>query len=288
MLERLQKIIARAGVASRRHAEQLILAGQVRVNGAVVTTLGAKADPERDSIRVGSRVIRPSEEKLYVLLHKPPGCVATMHDPEGRPSLRELLRGIRGRVFPVGRLDFHSSGALLLTSDGDFAARFLKVSEKLPKTFVVKVKGLLTPELQNRLRRATHVRVRPVRGGENAWYEVTLEGQRIDDIRSALARMEHPVEKVKRVKLTEVELASLPPGRWRYLDSEEVARLHRAVARAEAHPQGNMEPARGAAKKSVGRRRRRFRPGSENGKGTPSTGSGRTRKRTSNQRAESE
>ena len=114
MLERLQKIIARAGIASRRRAEDLIVAGEVKVNGKVVTELGTKADPEKDSIRVAGRLLRPSERKIFLALNKPDSCVSTLSDPGGRATLRDYLSGVAGRVFPVGRLEYHSTGLILL------------------------------------------------------------------------------------------------------------------------------------------------------------------------------
>src|SRR5215467_4396944 len=140
MQERLQKIIARAGIASRRHAEDLIRAGQVRVNGVVVTELGAKADPERDRVEAAGRVAERPEAARYYALNKPAHVVATMSDPEGRATLRHLLRGLAG-VFPVGRLDYATSGLVLLTNDGELADRILKHSARLPKVYWIKMKG---------------------------------------------------------------------------------------------------------------------------------------------------
>src|ERR1700674_1655203 len=143
MLERLQKIIARAGVASRRHAEELISSGFVTVNGRVITELGTKADESRDHIKVSGKLLRPESERIYLLLHKPPEVVSTMSDPEGRASLREFLHGVSERVFPVGRLEYHSSGLVFLTNDGDLANRMLR-SSKLRQTFHLKLKSLLS------------------------------------------------------------------------------------------------------------------------------------------------
>src|SRR5262249_34569241 len=146
MRERLQKIIARAGIASRRHAAQLILSGQVRVNGRVVTELGSKADPRRDHIEAAGRQVRSAEPKTYFMLHKPPQVVSTLADPEGRRTLRHFLSGVRERVFPVGRLDYAVSGLLLLTNDGELASRILKAAGRLPQTYWIKVKGRLAVE----------------------------------------------------------------------------------------------------------------------------------------------
>jgi 23S rRNA pseudouridine2605 synthase len=151
--ERLQKIIAAAGIASRRAAEKLITSGVVEVNGKIVSELGSKADLERDHIRVNGKLLRGPERYIYLLMNKPKGYVTTVHDPEGRPTVMDLLRGIRTRVYPVGRLDYASEGLLLLTNDGELAQGMMKASSHVPKTYVVKVAG--TPEAAGleRLRR---------------------------------------------------------------------------------------------------------------------------------------
>src|SRR5262244_642417 len=142
--ERLQKIIAAAGIASRRAAEKLIISGAVEINGQLVTELGTKADPERDHIRVNGKLLRGPERHIYLLMNKPKGYVTTVHDPEGRPTVMDLLPGIRVRVYPVGRLDYASEGLLLLTNDGELAEKLMKASSHVPKTYVVKVAG--TPD----------------------------------------------------------------------------------------------------------------------------------------------
>ncbi len=240
MLERLQKIIARAGIASRRHAEQLILSGQVRVNGRVVTQLGSKADPGRDRIEAAGRRVQLSERKTYLLLHKPSQVVATMADPEGRKTLRHFLRGVPEGVFPVGRLDYAASGVVLLTSDGDLANRILRAAARLPQTYWVKVKGRLEEDQRRRVEREAHARVRPLKApraagprAANPWYEVILSGARRDALRRSLLELGHPVEKLMRMKLANLELADLPPGRYRHLDEEEMAGLERWLRRTE-------------------------------------------------------
>jgi len=251
MLERLQKIIARAGIASRRHAEQLIVSGQVRVNGKVVTELGSKADPERDRIEAAGKLVRFPEAKTYVLLHKPPQVVSTMADPEGRRTLRHLLHGVPGRVFPVGRLDYAAAGLVLLTSDGELANRILKAAARLPQTYWVKVKGRLLQDECRRVEQEVHARVRPLRSphapgaqAANPWYEVMLSEARRDLLRRSLLALGHPVEKMKRVRLANLELAGLPEGRYRYLDADEVAALERYLARAgKAAPHAKLRRA---------------------------------------------
>src|SRR5271170_108224 len=163
MLERLQKIIARAGIASRRHAEELILSGQVSVNGTIVTELGAKADPERDRVEAAGKVARVSEERVYILLNKPPEIVSTLADPEGRRTLRNLLVGVSQRVFPVGRLDYTASGIVFLTNDGDLASRMLKASPFLAQTYWIKVKGRLNEDQLKSLAGIFHGTIRPLR-----------------------------------------------------------------------------------------------------------------------------
>jgi 23S rRNA pseudouridine2605 synthase len=224
MEERLQKLIARAGIASRRRAEQLIEAGEVTVNGRVVTELGSKADAERDTVKVSGRLLRFPEEKTYIVLNKPAGCVATMSDPEGRPTLRNYLHGVRGRVFPVGRLDFHSEGLLLLTNDGELANAVLRGGH-LQQTYWVKVKAPLAPKELAELAAKTGLRVRLVKGGANPWYEAKLTEARRDTLRNALFRMGHPVAKLRRVGLANLELGKLGPGEYRALGAGELAGL---------------------------------------------------------------
>ena len=237
MLERLQKIIARAGIASRRHAEELIRSGQVRVNGQVVTELGSKADPERDRIEAAGKVVRAAVEKVSIALHKPPQVVATMADPEGRRTLRHFLRGAPAGIFPVGRLEYAASGLVLLTTDGELANELLRAAGRLQQTYWIKVKGRLGEEELRQLGRESGARLRMLRAphatqgrAANAWYEVTLGDARRDVLRKKLMRSGHPVEKMKRVKIGSLALEDLPEGRWRTLEEKEVAGLRRASA----------------------------------------------------------
>src|SRR6186997_269115 len=187
MEERLQKLIAAAGIASRRHAEQMIAAGEVTVNGKVVTALGTKADPETDHIKVRGKLINPSLEKkakVYVLLNKPKGYLSSVSDPEGRPTIVELLPASLGRLYPVGRLDFNTEGLLLLTNDGNFTNYVTSARNKVEKIYEAKVKGLPEEKAIERLRRGVTLddgaRTAPAkirRVGEtehNSWYEVVL------------------------------------------------------------------------------------------------------------------
>lgn len=228
MLERLQKIISRAGIASRRHAEELITSGLVTVNGQTVTELGSKADASRDHIKVSGKLLHPAAERVYLLLNKPQGVVSTMNDPEGRPSLRDFLHGVPERVFPVGRLEYHSTGLVLLTNDGDLANRVLQ-SDNLRQTYQMKLKTLLTfSEIEN-LSRATGARISRLKGKEMPWYEVTLSEARRDALRNKLFQTGHPVEKIKRVGIGNLRLESLPTGQRRELSSAEIDTLTRML-----------------------------------------------------------
>jgi pseudouridine synthase len=247
--ERLQKIISRAGIASRRHAEQLILSGQVRVNGRIVRELGAKADPATDRIEAAGRAIQAEERRMYVALHKPPEVVATLADPEGRKTLRNCLRGLAERVYPVGRLDYGASGLIFLTNDGDLAAEMLRAWARLPQVYHVKIKGRLTLEQAAQIGREAGAKLQTLRqpgatrgkrpaqrpGGGNFWYQASLRDSKRDTLRRVLFAAQHPVEKLKRVALGPLTLEGLPPGRYRLLDEREVAQLRRALG---AQPAG--------------------------------------------------
>jgi 23S rRNA pseudouridine2605 synthase len=235
MQERLQKIIARAGITSRRHAEELIQSGLVTVNGRTITELGSKADESTDHIKVSGKLLRPEHDRVYLVLNKPPEVVSTMSDPEGRRSLQNLLHGVAVRVFPVGRLEYHSMGLVFLTNDGEFANRMLK-AHRLRQTYLMKLKSLLTFEEIEQLASSTGARISRVRGRESPWYEVTLTEARRDALRNRLFETGHPVEKIKRIRLDNLELGSLQPGEHRTLSSEEVASLSRTI-------EGKLEPA---------------------------------------------
>jgi 23S rRNA pseudouridine2605 synthase len=250
MLERLQKIISRAGIASRRHAEQLMESGQVRVNGRVVTELGAKADPGRDRIEAAGRLVELPANNVYLALHKPARVVATLSDPEGRPSLRDLLRGLDRRVFPVGRLDYAASGLLLLTNDGAWANRMMH-AVGLTQTYWFKVKGRLDEEMFGRLQARLRTRprmLRPPRAAReaaNPWYEVKLRDASRDRLRRTLFEAGHPVEKLRRVAIGPVELRDLREGQLRALNGTELSRLRQVLARVEAPHRGTSAAARG-------------------------------------------
>jgi pseudouridine synthase len=210
----------------------------VRVNGRVVTELGAKADPQRDRITVDGKLVRPPTELVYVALHKPVGTVSTMSDPQGRPTVRELLPKLRTRVYPVGRLDYHSSGLLLFTNDGELALRLAHPRYGVEKVYHVKVKGTPSPEALARLLKGVRLpeglaQVNAVRilrsSGTKSWLEVRLSEGKKREIRRICEAVGHPVEKLKRVAIGPLSLGSLPPGASRLLRAEEIAALRRAV-----------------------------------------------------------
>jgi 23S rRNA pseudouridine2605 synthase len=238
MQERLQKIIANAGVCSRRHAETLILSGCVTVNGKVITILGTKADPDADHIKVNGKLLKPTSAKVYVLLNKPKGVVSTVFDPEGRPTVISLIKHVTARIYPVGRLDYNTEGLLLLTNDGDFAQIVMKAGSHCPKTYHVKVRGALDHQALERLRhgvfingrRTAPAKISLIKNAENCWYEVTLVEGRNQQIRKMLEYAGHPVEKLKRVHIGFLEDSKLRPGRYRFLTPQEVARFKKLPA----------------------------------------------------------
>ena len=232
MQERLQKIIARAGIASRRHAEQLIVSGQVRVNGKTIRELGSKADTANDKIEVSGKKINAEERKVYLLLNKPPEIVSSLADPEGRKTLRNLLRGFPERVYPVGNLEYSSSGLVFLTNDGDFAAQMLKRWENIEQVYHVKVKGMLTRDDLERLGKEIGAKMQTLRQPDatrgrtaNYWYEVRMRSSKKEEMRNVLFKERHPVEKVKRVALGALTIEGIPRGRYRLLSNKEVDML---------------------------------------------------------------
>jgi 23S rRNA pseudouridine2605 synthase len=234
--QRLQKILSQAGVASRRKAEELIVEGRVTVNGKVITELGTKADIERDHIKVDGRLLHPPKRHVYIALNKPKGCVTTVSDPEGRKTVMECLRGVRERVFPVGRLDYNSEGLLLLTNDGEFAHRITAPAGHVIKTYVVKVNGPLTAEQEQAFREGIpmHGRktapadIKMIKAGANPWYEVKIAEGRQHQIRVMFQHFGKLVEKLRRVKIAFLEL-DVAPGRYRHLTQKEVDRFRKLL-----------------------------------------------------------
>ena len=239
--ERLQKILSQAGIASRRAAEQIIVEGRVTVNGTVVSELGSKADLERDHIKVDGRLLRPPKRQVYLVLNKPDSTVTTVSDPQGRTTVMELLKGVKERVYPVGRLDYHSEGLLLLTNDGEIANAITSAATHLPKTYVVKVTGTLNSDQEEQFRRGVPIsgrRTMPsglklIKEGENPWYEVKLYEGRNQQIRLMFKHFGRLVEKLKRIRIGPIELGPLKPGSFRHLSEEEVRKLKRAIQRTQ-------------------------------------------------------
>src|SRR5262245_24338811 len=236
--ERIQKILSQAGVASRRHAEKLMLEGRVTVNGTPVTELGSKADLDRDHIKVDGKLIRTPKRLVYLALNKPTSTVTTVTDPQQRATVMDLLRGVKERVYPVGRLDYHSEGLLLLTNDGELANAITSASTHIPKTYLVKVNGALTGDQEQEFRagvplggrRTAPAGLRLVHRAENPWYEVRLIEGRKNQIREMFKHFGRLVEKLKRIRIGPLDLGPLKPREFRYLTAGEVAKLKRAVA----------------------------------------------------------
>lgn len=238
MEERLQKIISGAGIASRRKAEEMIRKGMVTVNGRIVTELGSKADPSRDKVRIGTQVLRPSSERVTVLLHKPVGYVSTVRDPEGRPTVMSMVKSLKERLYPVGRLDYNSSGLLLLTNDGELANFLMSRRSAIPRAYAVKVSGNPKPEDIARLeqgivldgRRTAPARIRPIASrpdSEKSWFEITLVEGRYHQVRRMFERIGCPVLKLKRVRVAFLNLHGVTPGKFRLLTGAEVDRLRK-------------------------------------------------------------
>lgn len=235
--ERLQKILAHAGVASRRKAEELILEGRVTVNGQTVTELGSKADPARDHIKVDGKLLKQPRAHVYLALNKPREVVTTLSDPEGRKTVRHLIEHkIRERVFPVGRLDYLSEGLLLMTTDGEFANRITSPAGHVEKTYVAKVNGPLTEEQLRQFRegvslhgrRTAPARIRLIKPARNPWYEITITEGRQNQIRIMFKHFGRLVEKLRRVRIGFLEL-DLKPGEFRHLTPREVERFRRIL-----------------------------------------------------------
>jgi len=236
--ERLARFLAHAGIASRRHAEELIAAGRVQVNGATVTTQGTRIQPERDTVLVDGKPVLPPARHVYLLLHKPVGYVSTAHDPQGRPTVLDLLppelRDLR--VYPVGRLDIDTSGLLLLTNDGDFAQRLTHPRYAMPKHYQALVQGCppesALDELRNgvtitedngRSHQTAPAQVHLLRTAESScWLALTIHEGRKRQVRRMLTAVGHRVLELIRVGIGPLELGDLPVGKWRYLSSDEV------------------------------------------------------------------
>lgn len=240
---RLQRYLAQAGVASRRKAEELITGGHVRVNGRVVSELGSKVDSRKDEVEVDGRRVR-AQEHVYVLLNKPRGTVTTLDDPEGRPTVMTLVKGIDARLYPVGRLDFNTEGVLLLTNDGDLANALMHPSGEVEKTYHVKLRGLASPEVLDGFRAGVTLddgtRTAPAEatllgtseGGNNSWMEVTIHEGKNRQIHRMAEALGHQVAKLHRIRYAGLNVDDLRPGTWRLLHDDEVARLRKMAGLA--------------------------------------------------------
>jgi 23S rRNA pseudouridine2605 synthase len=231
MSERLQKIIARAGLASRREAEKMILAGRVSVNHQIVLQLGTRADMEKDQIRIDGALIYTESDKIYIMLNKPRGYVTTLHDPQKRPIVSDLLTNVSARVFPVGRLDYDSQGLLLMTNDGDFAHKLLHPRNQVAKFYHVKIKGrLLNGEIRTINRgvqlddgsfQPESLKVTKV-NEKSSWLSMRLREGKNRIIRRALSSIGHDVLELVRTRIGNIELGDLKIGQYRFLTKSEV------------------------------------------------------------------
>ena len=230
--ERLQKILAAAGIDSRRACEEIILEGRVQINGVTVTELGTKADPRRDEITVDLIPIQ-REAPVYILMNKPKGYVTTVKDDQGRPTVMALLKDVAGRVYPVGRLDFNSEGLLLMTNDGALAQILMGPEHEVPKVYLVKVHRTPKPELLREFQEGfllSGQRLKPchieiAEKGDNPWLKVTLTEGKNQQIRRMFAAVGHPVSKLRRVQFGPLADPLLKPGTWRYLSPQEITAI---------------------------------------------------------------
>jgi 23S rRNA pseudouridine2605 synthase len=249
-LERLQKIIAHAGFASRREAETMIREGRVTVNGRVVTELGSKADPARDHVKVDGKLITRAETHRYILLYKPKEVMTTVDDPQGRRTVIDLVPGVRERIYPVGRLDYYSEGLILLTNDGDLAFKVSHPKHGSVKKYHVKVRGVPQDRIVEKLQRGITIdgkrtlpceiaRMKTTGRGDdegNSWFEVRLREGRTQQIRKMFQAVGHPVSKLRRVAIGPLSDPKLTPGDWRELTPKEVKMLATMTEPAEAKP----------------------------------------------------
>jgi pseudouridine synthase len=230
MLSRLQKLISQAGVTSRRKAEEMILAGRVRVNGKIVRELGSKADPSKDTIEVDGLRIEPEQPRIAVLLNKPDGYITSLSDPEGRPTVTKLVDDIPVRLYPVGRLDYHTEGLLILTNDGDLAQSIEHPSQHIEKVYIAKIKGVPEEKDLERMRRGMTIegqkllpaKVKIIEGQKNPWLEISLYEGRQNQIRKMFDAVGHSVIRLKRIAIGPLRDDTLQPGEYRFLNPREL------------------------------------------------------------------
>ncbi|MGB9628624.1 MAG: pseudouridine synthase [Thermodesulfobacteriota bacterium] len=241
-VERIQKVLARAGIASRRKAERLVIEGRVTVNGQVVRQLGFKVDPSKDHIKVDGKRILGFEPKITLLINKPRGYLSTVEDPKGRPTIMDLLKRVKWRVYPVGRLDFDSEGLLLLSNDGDLVHRLSHPRFEVPRTYQVKVRGVPEEKELEKLKRGIHLEDGKAKiqsyhlllsREKNSWLEVVVTEGRNRLVKRIFSAIGHPVLKLKRVAFGPIRLGDLPIGQFRYLTHKEVERLRSLWSKGE-------------------------------------------------------
>jgi 23S rRNA pseudouridine2605 synthase len=292
--DRLQKILSAAGVASRRQAEALITAGRVTVNGRVIRQLGERADARADRIAVDGERVRVEQGRRTIVLHKPRGVVSTLADPEGRPTVRGLITGVRERLYPVGRLDLQTTGLILLTNDGQLAAALMHPRQAVPRVYEAKVRGRPSGAALARLRRgvtlddgpAQPLRVRLVRTlPTKSWIEITLREGRWHEVRRLCEAVGHPVEKLSRIRVGPIRLSTLELGAWRDCTAGELRALYRAAG-LDGDEVSAATEGEAAAPRASGRRSRTpagpragSRPRARSTAAAPaSTGNGRRRR----------
>ncbi|MGE5588337.1 MAG: pseudouridine synthase [Clostridia bacterium] len=250
-MERLQKVLARAGVASRRHSADIVRQGRVQVDGVVVREPGARVDPSRAKVSVDGRPVAIDDTKVYFLLNKPAGYLCTARDPQCRPTVLDLVPPGRHRLFPVGRLDFDTEGLLLLTNDGDAAYALTHPGFEVPKTYIARVQGVPDERALEALRRGVRLgdvvtapaRVRVVRSDSvSAVLEVEIHEGRKREVRNMLSAVGHPVLHLKRTRLGRLVLGDLEIGSWRHLTPDEVRWVQGLAAKAA----GNARRSKGA------------------------------------------
>ena len=238
-LVRLQKIIAGSGISSRRKAEDFIRQGLVTVNGKTVMTLGTKVDPLHDHIKVNGRHLKSKLPDMFVMLNKPVGILSTLHDPDGRPTIKQLIPKPSLRLFPVGRLDIDSEGLLLLTNNGDIAQACLHPTHHVPKTYLVKVKGVLEDAEVQQLRRGVQLddgKTAPAKikkagkAQANSWIEITIHEGRKHQVKRMFEHVGHPVIRLKRIQFGPLHLGKLLPGKTRYLTDNEANDLRHLLS----------------------------------------------------------
>lgn len=241
-MERLQKYLAHAGIASRRTCEEIIAEGRVKVNGQVVREMGVQIDPEKDVIEVNGKKIEEKEEKIYLLLNKPEGYVTTLRDPQGRPKVTDLVKDVAERVYPVGRLDFDTEGLLILTNDGEITYGLTHPKHQIGKTYIAMVKGSPDKDKIKRFQKGLRLADGPTapakvkflkKQGSNALLEITIYEGRNRQVRRMCETIGHPVMHLKRVSMGFLNLDKLETGSYRTLTKTEVKKLKELVAKTE-------------------------------------------------------